>query len=188
MRDPAGVSKCVGASASRRRCMSKGSSAFRAASRSSGVIAARLVLPSIKGASQFAALSSQRPVSERSGQQSSGSERRNKATRSRHCASVFVNGSRAIPPPPASSAAMPAASARADSGPAGTGRFCSLRTSAPSRRLRRPRSAARSLSKLTSSCVAIASRAMLSRSASLSAAAAMMRAAPARPAISAMAR
>ncbi len=60
----------------------------------------------MKGASQSATLAAS-ALSERSGQASSGSARRRKATRSRHCASAFVNGSRAIPPPSASSAAMP---------------------------------------------------------------------------------
>ncbi len=87
--------------------------------------------PSRNGASQSGEAAS--AASDRSGQ-SPGSARRRNITRSRHCFSAFVHGSRSTP-----SASTPRASASAS---AGAGSVCSLRTSAPSRRRRRARKAA----------------------------------------------
>ena len=102
-----------------------------ACSSSSAVISASAVFVASDGASQSCVVSAS-AASDKSGQSPPSLARKN-MTRSRHCFSAFVHGSRAIP-----DLAMPSAS-RAVSSLGATGIGRSESTRAPRRRLLRPR-------------------------------------------------
>ena len=176
------MTKWVGASASSRRARSQGTSADSAASKFSASISSSFCRPRMKGASHSSGFSAS-AASLRSGQGFSlageGLAQKGDARRASASAPCSSRAGRCRKPPRRAPgfSRFPAS--------ASTARLRSARVSAPKRRASRRRRAPLAASKRVSSRVSISSPNKASNSASSSSAAARMRPAPARPAISA---